>query len=85
MTNKTKEAIAVEIVRYGDSKVGITEALAKIIAIVDEERKGEVVLSQGGVLESVEPNPWTTAWKLNKHPKATGQKGRLIFVPEGEK
>ncbi len=75
MNPKTKEAIAVEIVRYGDSKVGITEALDKICAIVEAEGEGEVVILDGMI-------PFRDFDVKINH--LCGKKGRIIFQPEGE-
>jgi hypothetical protein len=56
-------------------------ALAKICAIVEAERAGEVVIEQGEVDGSGNIG---TALRLGLN-KFQGKKGRLIFVPEGEK
>ena len=83
MNPKTKEAIA-EVLEDLDLRLKFNrdEALAKICAIVDKEREGEVVLFafngkgpqiidgifQGGIFSQ----------------QLHGQKGRLIFVPDQE-
>ena len=51
MTDKTKEAIRKAVYELDDQRITATEALAKICAIVDDERKGEGWIKQDEVLE----------------------------------
>ena len=84
MTDKTKEAIAEVLEDYQCGRVELTgQALAKICAIVDEERGREVVLWGG---KMVEDSGFKKTKAIVDIPKEVlGKKGRLIFVPEGEK
>ena len=80
MTGKTKEAISIPVIQYGQSVIGITEALAQICAIVEAERAGDVVIEQGEVDGSGNIG---VALRLGLN-EFQGKKGRLIFQPEGE-
>ena len=79
MNPKTKEAIA-EVLEDLDLRLKFNrdEALAKICAIVDKEREGEVVLCSG----RVDFAGWTECNGPNSGGKQIGKKGRLIFVPD---
>jgi hypothetical protein len=80
MTDKTKEAIA-EVLMNASPTDKIEHLTAIICAIVEAERAGEVVIEQGEVDGSGNIG---TALRLGLN-KLQGKKGRLIFVPEGEK
>jgi hypothetical protein len=80
MTDKTKEAIAEVLEDYQCGRVELTgQALAKICAIVETERAGEVVLWDGEILGNYVSICGPNFNELRK------KKGRLIFQPEGEK
>ena len=90
MEAKTKDAIAGVMNVYADNGMEESEALAKICAIVDEERKVEVVLGEGvfnhdaSVCELTVSRSWHEVFNCG-FDEIHGKKGRLIFVPEGEK
>ena len=86
MTSKTKDEICVWLFRYANSDVSITDALAKICAIVDKEREGEVVLGDGVVNWSGDEmsGEYTVGGNWCKLTKYEGMTGRLIFVPDQE-
>jgi len=77
MTSKTREAIE-DVIQDVINNMGCEEALAKICAIVDKEREGEVVLCSG----RVDFAGWTECNGPNSGGKQIGKKGRLIFVPD---
>ena len=78
MNPKTKEAIANVLTDFEVEGLDHTEALAKICAIVEKEREGEVVLCSG----RVDFAGWTECNGPNSGGKQIGKKGRLIFVPD---
>jgi hypothetical protein len=93
MNPKTKEAIA-EVLEDLDLRLKFNrdEALAKICAIVEKEREGEVVIADGKVdWEDMAPRysncahqEYTVAGKSIDMDRVDGKKGRLIFVPDQE-
>ena len=90
MTDKTKGEIRHLLVHVLHADVRVDNALAKICAIVDEERKGEVVLGEGvfnhdaSVCELTVSRSWHEVFNCG-FDEIHGKKGRLIFQPEGEK
>jgi hypothetical protein len=82
MNPKTIEKIAEVLEGYNGFYIHKynKEALAKICAIVDKEREGEVVLCSG----RVDFAGWTECNGPNSGGKQIGKKGRLIFVPDQE-
>ena len=86
MTDKTKEEIykVLGVMLLG---LGRKEALAKICAIVDEERKGEVVLFDGSlVIESSSYGDWLGDIQIKRNIKRfiDGKRGELVFRPREE-
>jgi len=84
MNPKTREKIAEVLEGYNGFYIHKynKEALAKICAIVDKEREGEVV-----VLESVEVGHDGCIYLADHEYLPTdmaGKRGRLVFIPEGE-
>ena len=70
MNPKTKEAIANVLTDFEVEGLDHTEALAKICAIVDKEREGDVVVGSST----------KQGWEFTEQPPK--RKGRLIFVPD---
>lgn len=77
MTDKTKGEIRHLLVHVLHADVRVDNALAKICAIVAEEREGQTIVNcdEGMGLRHLQ--------EIYSHHRF--QKGRLIFVPEGEK
>ncbi len=89
MTDKTKEAIDIILRKAydGDDWQTREQALAKICAIVDEERKGEVVLFDGSlVIESSSYGDWLGDIQIKHNIKRfiDGKRGELVFRPREE-
>ena len=87
MNPKTKEAIA-EVLEDLDLRLKFNrdEALAKICAIVDKEREGEVVLVNGEITKASIPGFYHLngmyAFKSTELEGHVGKRGRLVFIPE---
>lgn len=85
MTDKAKEAIDDVLHDIDHGNITIGEARAKICAIVDDERKGEVVL---GIVE-----PYSYCHQVcipeidittNELSSVIGKRGELVFRPREE-
>ena len=72
MNPKTKEAIKEVLLEKHYGEIKTMEALSKIIAIVEQERQGEVVLFHGHI----------DADQAQEVFNLVGKKGRLIFIPD---
>ena len=81
MNEKTKTEIAYELDNLHWDAISKEEALARIIAIIDKERTGEVVMCNS----MVNFVGWTDADGPTSGGKYIGKRGRLVFVPEQEK
>ena len=85
MTDKTREAMANVLTDFEVEGLDHTEALAKICAIVDKEREGEVVLGPAVCIGAA--GQLATFKQLTEGARAStikGKTGRLIFVPDQE-
>jgi len=73
MKAKTKEAIGAVIEDLCSNGIGDQTALAKICAIVEQERQGELVIANGRVARKIHKDKWALM---------VGRLGRLIFIPD---